>query len=200
EGTPRDRGRKHGEQMRDEIRKLLGLWKADLASNLKAWGVRTGVEDFIGRFVKKTEYRRAMKKWTPDLADEVEGIADGAGVDRDTIFAFQLLDELWVNGEGVAREGCSSLGFGRAGKQPSYVAQNMDLDTFYDGFQLVLHVKHEDSDLESFVLTAPGLIGLNGVNNRSVAVCCNTLMQLNNCRDGLPVACVIRRLLRPKSH
>lgn len=194
QGSPRDRGLAHGKAMREQIHRVLKLWKADLAANYKM-----DADAFIQRFVKKTDFLTAMKKWTPELVEEIEGLAEGAGVDFPTLYVFQLVDEVWANGEAVVGERCSSLGFRRNGKQPTTIAQNMDLPPFYDGFQLVLHIKHKDSDLESFVLTIPGLIGLNGVNNKSIALCCNTLLQLSHCRDGLPVACIVRGVLQQRT-
>ena len=194
EGTARERGRTHGKAMKDDIHRLLKLWKKNLATSFN-----TDADAFITRFVQKTTFLAAMKKWTPELVDEVEGIAEGAGIAFETMFVFQLLDEVWINGEAIVGERCSSLGFSRTGNRPACIAQNMDLEPFYDGFQLVLHIKHNEANLESFVLTVPGFLGLNGVNNRSVAVCCNTLLQLSNCRDGLPVACVVRGVLQQRS-
>ncbi len=194
EGTPRQRGLAHGKALQKQIHQVLKLWKAELAATYKM-----DADAFIQCFVKKTDYLSAMKKWTPDLVEEIEGIAEGAGVDFPTLYVFQLVDEVWAAGPEVVANQCSSLGFSRNKTQPSIIAQNLDLPPFYDGFQLVLHIKSSDSDLESFVLTVPGLIALNGVNNKSVGVCCNTLLQLSYCRDGLPVACVVRGVLQQRS-
>jgi hypothetical protein len=71
----------------------------------------------------------------------------------------------------------------------------MDLEAFRDGFQLVLHIAGSDSAPEQFVFTSAGLIGVNGVNARSVAIACNTLIQLGASRDGLPVAFIVRGVL-----
>ena len=79
------------------------------------------------------------------------------------------------------------------------IAQNLDMPGFYDGYQVILHVKHHDSDLESFVFTIAGVIATNGMNSRAIGICCNTLLQLDNCRDGLPVACVVRGVLAQKT-
>jgi hypothetical protein len=68
----------------------------------------------------------------------------------------------------------------------------MDLEGFRNGFQVILHIKDAAVKTEAFILSHAGLIGLNGMNRHSVGVCCNTLSQLANCRDGLPVACVVR--------
>ena len=79
------------------------------------------------------------------------------------------------------------------------IAQNLDMPGFYDGYQVILRIKHGDSDLESFVYTIAGVIATNGMNNHGIGICCNTLLQLDNCRDGLPVACVVRGVLAQKT-
>lgn len=190
DGTPHERGLTHGRTLKAQIQALVRAWQADLAGR---YG--TAADDFIRKFLRHTDYLPAMRRWTPGLVEEVRGIARGADLDFDTLLVFQLIDEYWVNGPGVAGEHCSALGIKARGGRPGYVAQNMDLEGFRDGFQAVLRVKHADPDRESLVLTHAGLIGLNGLNRRSVGVCCNTLSQLASCRDGLPVACVVRGTL-----
>ena len=191
EGTPHERGLVHGKSLKEPIHELLKLWKADLAERY-----RMDAGAFVKKFLQRTDFTAAIKKWTPDLLEEVNGIAKGAGVDFDTMLAFQLVDEYWVHGSGVAGEHCSSLGVARRDDQPGYVAQTMDLEGFRNGFQAVLHIRQPNAKLETFVLTCAGLIGLNGLNSRSIGVCCNTLSQLAFCGDGLPVACVVRGLLQ----
>jgi isopenicillin-N N-acyltransferase-like protein len=194
EGSPYNRGLIHGKTLKTQIHDFVAVWKADLAQRYKM-----DADAFIQRFVKKTDYPAAIKKWTPELLEEIKGIAEGSGIDFDTIFVLQLIDEYWVNGDAVALEHCSALGVGKRGDRPACVAQTMDLEGFRDGFQVILHVKHEGSNLESFVLSHAGLIGLNGMNSKGIGVCCNTLAQLSNCRDGLPVACVVRGILEKQT-
>jgi predicted choloylglycine hydrolase len=194
EGSPHERGVTHGRMLKDQIHRFIRTWKAELAREYKI-----DADTFIKRFAQKTDYVSAMKRWTPDLLEEIHGIAEGAGLDFDTTLVLQLIDEYWVNGEAVARDRCSSLGFSKRGEQPACVAQNLDVESFRDGFQLILHIKHPDSGLEAFVLSHAGLIGANGMNNRALGICCNTLAQLSNCRDGLPVACVIRGVLEQQT-
>src|SRR5262249_11644538 len=170
------------------------LWKEDLAGRFN-----TNADAFIRRFVKQTDFPAAMKRWTPELLDEIKGIAEGSGLDFDTMLVFQLMDEYLVNGEAVAADHCSSLGWPRQGGQPSHIAQNMDLEGFRNGFQVLLHIKFPGTDLETVVLSNPGLIGWNGMNNKGIGVCCNTLVQLSNCRDGLPVNCVVRGVLAQRT-
>jgi hypothetical protein len=194
EGTALERGLVHGKTLKEPIHQLVKLWKADLTERYKI-----EADAFIQKLLKRTEFPAAIKKWTPDLLDEVSGIAKGAGIDFDTMLVFQLIDEYWVHGPGVAGEHCSALGFARRGDRPSYVAQTMDLEGFRSGFQTVLHIKEPKTKFEALVVTHAGLIGLNGLNNRSIGICCNTLGQLAYCKDGLPVACVVRGVLQRES-
>src|SRR5205085_8791957 len=48
-------------------------------------------------------------------------------------------------------------------------------------------------------LTQAGCIGVNGMNNRAIGICCNAVWQLTGSRDGLPVACIVRGVLRQRS-
>ena len=64
------------------------------------------------------------------------------------------------------------------------VAQNLDIPTFYHGFQTLLHIKDPAQDMETFLFTFPGFIAANGINSHSVAVVVNAVQQLENSRDG----------------
>jgi isopenicillin-N N-acyltransferase-like protein len=187
-GSAYKRGLEHGKQLRTEIAALLKVWKADLAARFQ-----TGAEGFIHNFFVRTKYKTAIERWTPELLREIEGIAKGAEVDFETIFVFQLIDEYWTRGK-QGGDHCSSIGFSAGKGQPALVAQNLDLETFRDGFQTLLRI-HDENGFEIFVITFPGFIGASGLNSKGIAVLPNTLDQLNSCDDGLPVACVIRGIL-----
>ncbi len=76
EGTPYQMGMIHGKALKPEITELIKRWKADLARTYKV-----PAEDFIKKFLKYTDFRPSIERWTPGLLDEVRGIADGAGVE-----------------------------------------------------------------------------------------------------------------------
>jgi hypothetical protein len=200
------RGRIHGETLRHEIAALTAIWKDALG--------RYGLEPdrFIEEFLQDTRFDAAARRWTPGLWDEVGGIAEGANCDPSLIRAFQCIDEEWWYGrnrhhgiepprrrDGAGARKCSVLGvFGQEGA-PAILAQNLDLMTYFDGYQVLLHTREIDSDLESFTLTSPGYIGMTGLNNRSLGVCVNALLQLDQRIDGLPVAFVVRGILEQES-
>lgn len=194
EGAPYTRGLTHGRTLKKEINEVVGRWKTHLETKHKM-----KVAEFIEKFFQKTDFLSAIKRWTPELLEEVRGIADGAEVDFNAMLLFQLLDEEWAHGGEVAGERCSDIGVNRQGTRPAMVAQNMDITGFYNGYQTLLHIKYPNSDLETMVFTVAGLIGLNGVSNKPVGVVVNTLSQLTHSTDGLPVAFVIRGLLEQKS-
>ena len=189
-GSAYERGLQHGRQLRSEIARTIALWKDDLRSEYKV-----DPDLLIRDFLAETNFTPAIKRWTPDLLDEVRGIADGSGQPFDAVYAFNLPDEIWVFADRRTANRCSAIGVAKAGNHPAYVAQNMDLETFRDGSQVVLHIAESPSVPEQFVFTSAGMIALNGVNNRSVAIVCNTLMELGASSEGLPVAFVVRGVL-----
>jgi isopenicillin-N N-acyltransferase like protein len=193
-GTPYERGVAHGKALKDEIHALVKLWKADLKKTY-----RVEADEFIARFRDKTDFELAIGKWTPSLLDEVRGIAAGCGLDYDTIYVYQLIDEIWAQGEKVmAADKCTAIGVDRRDGQPTIVAQNLDIPRWYHGFQTLLHITDEKAKLQTFVVTLPGLVGANGMNSARVGVCVNTMLQLRPCADGLPVAFVVRGVLAHK--
>ncbi len=195
EGTPYERGRQHGTALKKEFHELVKLWKEDIQKTYK-----TEADVFLKKFLAATNFQKAIKEWTPQLWDELKGISEGSGIDFDTVFAFQLVDEIWVLGKDIQAEKCTTIGLAKTEKHPAMVAQNLDIPTFYHGFQILLHIKDSEQDLETFLFTFPGFIAANGINSFSVAVVVNAVQQLESSRDGLPVAFVIRGILQRRTY
>ena len=136
EGTPYQMGRQHGTALKAEIAELIKRWKEDLARSYKM-----PADDFIRKFLAYTDFKPAIDRWTPGLLDEVRGIADGAGVDFDTMYAFQLIDETWVMGRDIGLDKCTSIAAGKRPGFPAFVSQTQDIPGFYHGFQTVLRIR-----------------------------------------------------------
>jgi predicted choloylglycine hydrolase len=195
EGTPYERGLQHGKALKKEIHELVKLWKADIQNTYK-----TEADIFIKKFLAATDFDKAIKEWTPQLWEELKGIAEGSGLEFDTVFAFQLVDEIWVLGRDIQAEKCTTIGLEKTAKHPAMVAQNLDIPPFYHGFQTLLHIKDPEQGLETYLFTFPGFVAANGMNSHSVAVVVNAVQQLENSRDGLPVAFVIRGILQRRTY
>ena len=201
EGPARERGRAHGEALRGLIHEMVGEWKENIYQDL-----RMDPDLFLAELLSETDFIPAIQRWTPSLLEEVEGIAEGAAMDFDTIFARQLTDEEpWFRIEkrlgktwGVT-EHCSAIGCNRQGDTAAINAQNMDTPSYYDGYQVLLHIKYPDSPLEVLMFTIAGKINLAGMSNAPVSICCNTVLQLSYNKCGLPEDFVVRGALEQAS-
>ena len=206
EGSARRRGQIHGETLKATIHKHIERWKHALQ---KEMGLNP--DEYLEQFFADTNFLPAIEKWTPDLLQEVRGIAEGAGIDFKYALVRQLSDEeTWyrfekkvrAGGQAIERirsqlsaENCSAIGVQAQGDKPPVVAQNMDTPAYYDGHQILLHIKDPASPVEALVFTIAGKISLAGLNNQGVGICCNTLIQLNFAANGLPEDFVVRGFL-----
>jgi isopenicillin-N N-acyltransferase like protein len=193
-GTPHEMGLIHGRALKPEINELIKRWKEDLSRTYKV-----SADIYIRKLLDQTDFRPSIDRWTPGLLDEVRGIAEGAGVDFETMFAFQLIDEIWTVSRDLDFQKCTSIGAGRRASFPAFTSQTQDIPGFYHGYPTLLRIRDRETSLETLVFTIPGVIALNGMNSRAVGVCVNAVTQLAHSREGLPVAFVIRGILRQKT-
>ena len=199
-GTARERGQTIGEELRKSIHCMIE--KHDQTITKRGYSV----EAYKTAFNQYHRYLDAVTKWTPDLLEEVWGLAEGAGISRETAFQLQLVDEDWsfdayhfAPRAKIANK-CTSFGMVGENGIPTYAGQNMDIPSYVDGHQVLLRIQYPESDLESLVYTFAGSIVLCGMNNSPLGVNCNTLMQLGGCADGLPVAFVARTILEQTTY
>lgn len=191
-GTPYENGFQHGAIMKNRIIKLIGLWKKNIEDNYQI-----SADEFIKMFLDSTDYIPAIKKWTPDLLEEIKGISAGSGIDFNIIFAFQLTDEIWTNTRLISiPHHCTSVGINNYKKDGSsnYIAQNIDITPFYHGFEILLDIQEKDSNSRKLVTTFVGYIGANGLN-KNIGITENTLSDLKSSLNGLPVCCIARGVL-----
>jgi len=193
-GSPRELGRGQGEELRFLIARGLDGWSDQI-------GRATGVAalDFVAELLERTQFVQSINKLTPELNEEIQGLAEGSGQPYSTMLAYQLMDEEWWfrTSLGASRqspvEACSAVGVVR-GDGTTLIAQNMDLPSFYDGTQVLLRLRPVGRP-EALIFSPAGMLGTTGLNATGVAVCCNSLPQLSHRSTGLPVACVVRAVL-----
>jgi hypothetical protein len=197
EGDGRARGRAHGEALRPLIHEHMNRWLAAIELDL-------GVDprSYVRTFLADTDFIPAVEKWTPDLLEEVRGIAEAANLDFDIIFARQLSDEEpWYRREfkfsKPSHAGCTSIGTWSAPEHgaPTIVAQNMDMPDYCEGVQVLLHIKDPTTNLEVLEFSLAGKINLAGVNSAGLAMACNGLSQLDYSKTGLPEDFLVRGFL-----
>lgn len=192
-GGARERGVVIGRALRSPIAAHLAAWRRSLPGGVP--------DDCVANLLDETDFKPSIHRYAPDIWDELGGVAEGARVPLDQLYALQLLDEEWAyrarRSGAASPPKCSSLASVNADGS-SWLAQNMDLGDYTDGLQVMLRI--DDSDLPSaLVFSTAGLLGLMGVNAAGLGVCVNSLPQLPSAPEGLPVAFVLRRLLQVRS-
>lgn len=191
EGPPRERGRIHGESLRAEIHALMERSSAGASA--------AEVQSYVEQLTAGAGFLRAAQRWTPELIEELRGIAEGSGLTFEQVFAWQLLDESgwffkkrhWDDNR------CSALGvFGEG--QPTLLAQNADMGRLVDGCMKLLHIK--EGDFEAYSVTIPGVLGVYSLNNRGVGVCLNAMSgQMGKSAAGLGTIFVSRGIAARES-
>ena len=195
-GTPYENGFQHGQVMKNKIHELVVLWKKDIEKRYQI-----PADKFIKIFLDSTDYIPSIKKWTPDLLEEIKGISAGSGIDFNTIFAFQLIDEIWTNARLIEiPHHCTSVGVNNYKKDggSNYIAQNIDITPFYHGYVILLDIQDKKTDSRKLVTTFAGYIGANGLN-KHIGITENTLSDLKSSLNGLPVCCIARGVLEKTS-
>ncbi|MCL6273762.1 C45 family autoproteolytic acyltransferase/hydrolase [Muricauda sp. 2012CJ35-5] len=193
-GTGYKLGLQHGTQLKEEIGALVIAWKKNTSDQLGK-----DADQVVAEFFDYANFTNSIKQWTPELYEEIIGIADGADQNFRDVFVLNLLDEFWVYVNNIHNHHCSGMGVPAIDGNPGYLSQNMDLENYTDGFQLLMRLERSKKRPEQLILTQPGLIALNGLNEKGIGVCVNTLIQLKSNATGLPVAFVIRRIINSKT-
>lgn len=189
-GSGYELGMQHGKYFKEEIGEIVQKWRESVNAQLDR-----EAQEVLKEFFAYADFDSSIKKWTPELYEEIRGIAEGSGQDFDQIMVFSLLDEFWVYLNSLENHHCSNIGVPSVDGGVSYIAQNMDIESFTDGYQTLIRIEATADRPEQLVLSHPGLIALNGMNSSGVGMVMNTLMQLNASNSGLPVAFVVRKVL-----
>lgn len=194
EGVGFARGELYGRMRHREIKRFLLEW----LESLREVGLGEP-RSYVAAMLRDTAFGPAIEQHPPDLAEEVRGVALGAKVPFDLLFASQLMDEEWAYRSRFLKSAeappkCSSVAVHpRLGL--TWIGQTMDLGEYTEGHQVVVRSTSEGASPGALIFTVDSMIGLLGVNSRGVAVCVNALPQLPAILKGLPVAFVLRKLL-----
>jgi predicted choloylglycine hydrolase len=192
-GNGYNRGLQHGKALKNEIAEVFKKWKENIRSNTKQ-----NPDSIITQFYNATDFEPAIKKSTPEIYKELKGISNSSGQSFRDVFCFQLVDEFWVyldKLQNSPNHHCSGIGVAATNSHPAYLAQNMDLESYMNNYQVLLHINSNTTEPEQYILSCAVLVALNGVNSKGIGVCVNTLMELEASSDGLPVAFVVRAIL-----
>jgi isopenicillin-N N-acyltransferase-like protein len=180
--TPWERGLEFGSARRDAV-------GCTIAAYRRLFAATRGFEQADILAAGRRVRARAERDW-PALADEVGGIAAGAGIEPDELFAVNARTELLA---GQLRGECSTLA--SVGAARPVLMQNWDWHPDQAPARVVWVVELPEGG--SFAtLTEAGMLAKIGVNSHGIAICLNLLAtSADGDLDGLPVHMALRLIL-----
>lgn len=183
-GSPREMGRQHGSSCADLIEQHVALVQRTLERLGRS---STWVAE------RSLEYRSAVSKFAPALCDEVDGVAEGAGIPRWRAWSLQLRAEL--SHAHSATPECTSFAFdgSRTGNGRLLAAQNLDMPPAYRDLLVLLRIR-PDAGPNLLTVTPAGQIGQHGINSAGIAVFAN-FVQCAGWRSGIPRYLLARLVL-----
>jgi hypothetical protein len=155
-------------------------------------------------------YDAEISAATPDLAEELTGLAAGAGISREEAVLLQVRREILGYSRVPTRGDCTTyarpgsgpgagpgIGSGSAaavGRRGAVLAQTVDLNGGLDDQIAVLDVARPGTSRRALVLSFGGLLGYLGINSDGLAIGINLVLG-GDWRPGLPPYLAIRHLL-----
>lgn len=176
EGDAKARGQAHGRARRGAIEQAIDIY-ADLFALPEAV-----VVERAGHFAAVT------RAWSPELADEMDATADGAGVPRHWIHALNARSEL-VSGPAADVGECTAIFFAEHG----LLGQTWDWLEALEPLIAVLDIRHPDGH-RVLTLSEPGIVGKIGLSGAGLGVCLNFLRSPHRL-TGVPVHALLRGIL-----
>jgi isopenicillin-N N-acyltransferase-like protein len=189
-GTPRRRGRVYGRRFAAEIRQFLKT-------------------EIYGAFVSPEASPDAMLRYagacvapirrlSPELLDEMDGIAEGADLRLEEVVLISLHEELWHRGAIASVEHCTATAVGPpvTGDGKTYVAMSWDwFPRLYGRSQMLLWQREHGPSVLSYGY--PGLWIGAGLNAAGIALCWTSAGTFPASRrsPGVPTYALIAHLL-----
>lgn len=197
-GSPRARGRTHGETARSLIQALVEEHFAFLEfSSAHIVGMALSREQ-ITRV--SDQYLPACERFAPDLVDEVRGIAEGANVPFSDVFSLNTFIDLAdmvrpetaQNYVAYATNGCTSFGAMAPATQKGDVllGQTFDTKAVFEPYVCALNI-----DDHTLVASFAGMVGCAGINANGLGVVINHL-HTSDARPGVPFTFAVRKMLQ----
>lgn len=145
-------------------------------------------------FHRASLYGSYIDKYAPHLAEEMSGIANGAGVTNEEAVLLQVRFEM-AGWPGVASECTSGALSGACTKSGEVLLlQNQDTRKRYEGRGIILHIR-PDRGREILMYTyMPGLMGYRGLNSSGLGCVGNGIVS-RGWRVGFPRYLLIRLAL-----
>ncbi|KNG83530.1 putative acyl-CoA:6-aminopenicillanic-acid-acyltransferase [Aspergillus nomiae NRRL 13137] len=185
-GTPREIGLAHGRQLQPQIKDQLEIYREmfEYTSKMDWPQVRALAEEF----------RLTAEQTIPDIHAEMQGIADGAGVDLLDIVALNCRSEISL---GRFSDGCTALSW-KMSEQARTLAQNWDWTTSVGKNMAMVRIEQPGKPVIHMV-TEAGIVGKIGFNSAGVGVGLNAIKAPVCDSSKIPIHVALRLCLESDS-
>jgi isopenicillin-N N-acyltransferase-like protein len=180
--APGDRGREFGAANEEAVANTLSAYR-------RLFVASQGLDPSAIR-AAGARVRVSVAREHPELAEEIEGLAVGAGVQRDELFAANARTELLA---GSLRGECSTVALRGVGAP--VLMQNWDWHPDLAASRVVWIVERADGGWFA-TFTEAGLLAKIGLNSDGLGLCLNILAtNADGDLSGLPIHLVLRLVL-----
>lgn len=195
EGTPVEVGRTHGEAFGDQVLGSISVYRDRFAEAGVPW------EAALERAARGSA---ALRAFSPALADELDGIAQGAGVDPREIVAINMRTGIMrmaksPNGEEL---NCTSVAVTPQATASGHtlVAQNWDAPPVLQPNTVVIE-QHTEGEPAILFRTEAGILFGHGMNDAGIGILGNSLKSdaERDANVGMPTPVARRRAMRTRS-
>jgi len=194
-GEALERGYQIGTKYKDHIGNFVRFMYKEFITNLGL----PSEEKVLQHVAKYTPY---IEDYSPEIAEEIKGIAKGAGRPYEEIVMLNMLEELiWPQGSERGHFRCTTFAAtGRATESGEvYLGQTWDTDieTFENCKAQLIAVKRP-SGPNFLTYTYPGVLASAGLNSNGIGICWNTVPTLE-LKVGVPTYIIVAEILRQKT-
>ncbi|WP_195276822.1 C45 family autoproteolytic acyltransferase/hydolase [Anaerotruncus rubiinfantis] len=187
-GTPYQIGYAHGSGAKERIAVSLATYREMF------W-------DYSGISWEQTQkiaesFVPCIENYNPDYLAEMQGIADGAGVQFWEILALNVRSELVLQGGSLVSDGCTSVAVTpeRTAGGVTLIGQNWDWKMSIRQALILLRIHQENGKPDICMMTEAGIIGKIGCNSAGLGVCLNAL-SVDAAPSGVPLHIALRGIL-----
>jgi isopenicillin-N N-acyltransferase-like protein len=193
-GSPKERGRAHGETFGYLVRELVPAFFDDLEQTSRSHGCPVVTK---ARAIEiSSTYHAPSKAYSATLFEELEGIAESADVPVEDLMALNSFLELHdFYSDAFAISGCTSLMVpGSTSGEGALIAQNYDLASLFAEAAVVIKVVSHDGP-DALFYTSAGMLGCAGLNAVGIGVVINNLVPSDS-QGGVIYPFIIRSILQ----
>jgi isopenicillin-N N-acyltransferase-like protein len=188
-GKPRERGREYGTRFKDAIHSFL---EKEIYLGYEG---KPNPRERMLRYAG--ECGAAIRKYSPTILDEMEGMAEGTGLMLEEVVLVTNHEELWHEGLVPASDHCTVFGAAAPDTEDgtTFVCQTWDWMESVYGLSTMLHWKRPEGP-SVLAYAYPGLWTGADLNSAGVALCWHTGSGGGNePRVGIPAYVLIAQML-----